>query len=73
MRRAIKNPVRAFVKRWAVSRKSYDDMIIRAGQYADLYEELGVRYDQLTARYDAVTGRYSELAESHRRPAAGGS
>jgi len=67
MRRPIKNPFRAFVKRWAVSRKSYDDMIIRAGQYAELYEELGVRYDQLTARYDAVTDRYSELAESRRQ------
>jgi len=67
MRSRIERRLRAAVKRWAVSRQSYDDMIIRARQYAALYEQLSVQYDQLTARYDAVIDRYAELKESRRQ------
>ncbi|WP_410587359.1 class I SAM-dependent methyltransferase [Amycolatopsis sp. lyj-23] len=59
----LEKRLRRIVKRYAVARKSYDDLTIRADQLSSRYDQLSARYESLMNHHDELQARHAEVLQ----------
>ncbi|MGW4133429.1 class I SAM-dependent methyltransferase [Amycolatopsis japonica] len=58
---SLERRLRRIVKRWAVSRKSYDDMVLRASEWAERNAALDESHRLLTVEHENLRSRHEDV------------
>ncbi|MEV6619630.1 class I SAM-dependent methyltransferase [Amycolatopsis sp. NPDC051106] len=59
----LEKRLRQLVKRYAVARKSYDDLEVRESRLTARLDQLSARYDSLMNHHDELLARHAEVVE----------